>query len=153
MEWTTLAATSLGAIIGIGSTLLADRLRAAREQTQRTEAMRQQLYADYLAALSRVADDLHALGSSTDRTEMRARVSETWRRGDAYPLRYHMTISAPPNMVPVSDSCFRRLRAFRDVVATGAGSGTPSFEAAQNAYDQALTTLRGLMRTDLNTPS
>ncbi|MBC9715347.1 hypothetical protein H9Y04_22620 [Streptomyces sp. TRM66268-LWL] len=149
MEWITLAATCLGALIGVGSTLLAERLRASREESQRRQGLRQQLYADFLAALSRVADDLYALASSPDRNELPVRASEAWRRGDSYPLRYHMTISAPAGMVTASDACFRRLRDFRDVVANGAVSGTPEFRAAQAAYDQSLTRLRELMRTDL----
>ncbi|MER7172049.1 hypothetical protein [Streptomyces mesophilus] len=150
MEWITLVATGLGALIGVGSTLLAERVRASREESQRRHDLRQQLYADFLAALSRVADELYALGSVPDRNEMKARASEAWRRGDAYPLRYHMTISAPVGMVSASDNCFRRLRDFRDVVASGTASNTAEFRAAQVAYDQSLTKLRELMRADLN---
>ncbi|WP_148589726.1 hypothetical protein [Streptomyces sp. WAC01526] len=149
MEWTTLLATVLGATIGVGSTLLAERMRSAREAAVSQEARRHDLYAAYLAALSRVADELWSLGHGEDRTNLQARAHDVWQRGDVYPLRYQMTIDAPDRIASASDACFRNLRAFRDVVGAGAEGGTDAFLEAQYRYDGALTTLRQGMRSDL----
>jgi hypothetical protein len=149
MEWGTLLATSLGAVIGVGSTLLTERIRAAGERSDRRETTRHQLYADYLTALARTADDLWALGHDTDRTDLRARAHGLWRGGDAYPLRYHLTITAPASIVTASDACFRTLRDFRDTTGAGAEGGSAEFAEAQERYGQALVTLHNAMRSDL----
>lgn len=51
MDWSTLASTIVGAIIGIGATTLADRSRWKREQVAGQNQVRRQAYAAYLAAL------------------------------------------------------------------------------------------------------
>nr|WP_285561247.1 hypothetical protein [Streptomyces hygroscopicus] len=53
MEWLSLASTALGAVIGVGSTLIADRLSWRRERAGQSFDVRRQLYAHYTAALSR----------------------------------------------------------------------------------------------------
>jgi hypothetical protein len=99
--------------------------------------------------MARVADELWILGQDPDQSDKKARAHDVWRRGDAYPLRYHMTITAPADIVVVSDACFRGLRDFRDVIAAGTEGGSPDFLRAQSRYDELLAALRQVMRTDL----
>lgn len=127
MGWPPLFATVLGAVIGVGSTVLTEWMRTARERTQRQESQRHQLYADYLAAIARVADDLWTLGMDADRSHLLRRAHDFWRTGNAYSLRYHVTIKGPAHIVEASDTCFRRLRHFRDVVGSGADGGSTEF--------------------------
>ncbi|WP_329571727.1 hypothetical protein [Streptomyces sp. NBC_01361] len=141
----------MGASIGVGSTLLAERMRVSRERQDRREALRQQLYADYLSALARVADSLWALGQSPDRADLLVKAHDLWRGGDAYPLRYHVTINAPSHIAAASDTCFRSLRDFRDAVGAGVEGGSPEFTQVQRRYDEALISLHQAMRADLKT--
>ncbi|MEU8688520.1 hypothetical protein [Streptomyces sp. NPDC048665] len=149
MDWGTLIATGLGATIGVGSTLLNESIRTRREREDRREAARHQLYSDYLAALARVADELWILGQAPNQSDIKARAHDVWRRGDAYPLRYHMTVTAPVDIAAASDACFRGLRDFRDVIAAGMEGGSADFMQAQSKYDELLTALRWAMRADL----
>ncbi|MGN9760774.1 hypothetical protein [Streptomyces sp. SD31] len=44
MDWTPLAGTALGTLVGVGSTLLADRARWRRDLSDRTRQERKQIY-------------------------------------------------------------------------------------------------------------
>ncbi|GAA2074096.1 hypothetical protein GCM10009801_27820 [Streptomyces albiaxialis] len=84
MEWISPVSTALGAGIGVGATLLADRLRWRREREDRALETRQQLYAEYSAALSRIRTALNeaANDSGLSDDDRRAwRVSSSSRPG------------------------------------------------------------------------
>lgn len=59
MEWISPVSTALGAVIGVGSTLLTDRFRWRRERAGQNLDVRRQMYADYTAALSRIRTALN----------------------------------------------------------------------------------------------
>ncbi|MGW4806477.1 hypothetical protein [Kitasatospora sp. NPDC004272] len=149
MDWGTAVSTLIGAAIGLGATYTGDAVRARRGRRERWSEQRRQLYADYLAALSRVADDFHAIARHPDRTDLDVRASDAWRSSLVYGLRYQMTIDAPEQIADLSDDCFRRLREVRGVVGDGARTRSPEFRTAAHAYDSALTRLRAAMRSDL----
>ncbi|MFJ5234664.1 hypothetical protein ACIQBJ_32800 [Kitasatospora sp. NPDC088391] len=149
MDWGTAASTLLGAGIGLGATFVADTARARRGRRERWAEQRRQLYADYLAALARVADDLHAIARHPDRADLVVRASDAWRASPAYGLRYQMTLDAPAGLCDLSDDCFRRLRDLRGIVARGAPTRSPELVTAATAYDESLAALRTAMRADL----
>jgi hypothetical protein len=59
VEWTTLAATGLGAVVGVGSTLLADRVRWRRETGERDRRERRDLYVSCLTRYRLAYEDMH----------------------------------------------------------------------------------------------
>ncbi|MCZ4607648.1 hypothetical protein O3S80_28580 [Streptomyces sp. Lzd4kr] len=60
MDWTTLAGTALGALVGIGSTLLADRARWRRDLADRTRQERRQIYVTVLTKYRLAYEDMYA---------------------------------------------------------------------------------------------
>ncbi|MET7690974.1 hypothetical protein ABZT06_23840 [Streptomyces sp. NPDC005483] len=60
MEWTPLAGTGLGAIVGVGSTLLADRVRRRRDVTERTRQERKEIYVACLTKYRQANEDMYA---------------------------------------------------------------------------------------------
>ncbi|MEU1086219.1 hypothetical protein ABZ401_05185 [Streptomyces sp. NPDC005892] len=58
MEWMTLVATLLGAVIAMGSTLLVEARKDRREAAGEWRRSRRELYGAYLGTLSQVRGEL-----------------------------------------------------------------------------------------------
>ncbi|MFK4070414.1 hypothetical protein [Streptomyces sp. NPDC029674] len=151
MGWGTLIGTGLGAIVGVGSTLLVDRVRWRREQDTRQEEIQRQLYGDYLAALERTRTHLKDLRRLPDQApDERARqVRDAFREGGTYELAYRIAITAPDSVVRVSEDAQHKLRDLRDALISGAECGTRS--PVQAALRQSIESLRDAMRAALGT--
>lgn len=97
MDWSASINTLIGAGIGVGSTLLADRFRWRRERVRINEEARRQVYSAFMGALSDTYQTLYEIardGHSTDRP--RATVAhDAFRAGNLYPLRYQLVLIAP----------------------------------------------------------
>ncbi|KUN25049.1 hypothetical protein AQJ23_16870 [Streptomyces antibioticus] len=90
-----------GAVIGVGTTSIADRAEWRREQSERRTEVKGDLYAAYLAAGAKTWSDIRAaVIDSTDPWPERARQTElAYRDGGVYGLRFQITITAPPEIV------------------------------------------------------
>ncbi|MFG1807444.1 hypothetical protein [Streptomyces sp. NPDC049040] len=154
MEWGLLASTSLGALIGIGTTLAADHLRARRSRQDADDATRRQLYGDYLAALARTRNHLRvaARPSGLSPDERARRAAEAFHESSAYELRYQIAVVAPVGVVEASTSAFRALRDIKDQVEVGALHTDDSYVAARERWEFLLAELRMAMRRDLGRP-
>lgn len=154
MEWISPVSTLLGAGIGVGATLLADRIRWRRESEDRATTTRRQLYAEYTAALSRVRTALHECARTTDGA---ARGSEEYAREvrdgflapGAYEIRHQLAIIAPSEVVEAARSAFIALRTTRDRILEGATADSAAYAEAEAANDATIAELRHVMRRDL----
>ncbi|WP_223776420.1 hypothetical protein [Streptomyces sp. 135] len=146
--------TLLGAVIGVGATLLADRIRWRRESADRETATRRQLYAEYTAALSRVRTALHecaqATGGAIPGSEDHAReVRDRFLAPGAYEIRHQLAIIAPADVVEAARSAFIALRTTRDRVLEGVTAGSEVYAELEAGNDAAIAELRRVMRRDL----
>ncbi|OXY83976.1 hypothetical protein [Streptomyces sp. 2R] len=130
MEWISLASTALGAGIGIGSTLLVDRVRWRRERAGHDLDVRRQMYADYTAERPR-------------------RVREVFLTPGAYEIRHQLAIVAPPEIVEAARSAFVALRGTRDLLVAGAAADDAAYVELEGMFDAAVAELRTVMRLDL----
>jgi hypothetical protein len=151
VDWGTLIGTALGAVVGVGSTVLAERSRWKREFATRERSERRQLYGDYLAALSRTRNELRRLSRSPSvPAEERARLAgESFRSGGAYELRYQMAITAPEPVAEPSERALRALRDLHDRLEYGGIHTDESWIGCHYAFITALEELRAAMRADL----
>lgn len=151
MDWGVLASTSVGAVIGIATTLAADHLRAKRSRADADEAARRQLYGDYLAALARTRNQLRmaARPDGLPAEERTRRAAEAFHEGNAYELRYQIAVVAPREVVEASTMAFRSLRDLRDRVAEGANHTDQTYVVARERWESLLAQLRVAMRRDL----
>lgn len=153
MEWISPVSTALGALIGVGSTLLVDRFRWRRERADRALENRKQLYADYSAALSRIRTALNECAHEGPEAEERSRiVRELFLAPGAYELRHQLAILAPPEVVKASRAAFLVLRDTRDCLLAGADAGSTSYRDLEDSFDNAVAELREIMRRDLGAP-
>ncbi|MFJ5309267.1 hypothetical protein [Streptomyces sp. NPDC088350] len=151
MDWGTLAGTALGAVLGVGTTLVAERARWRREHTARERAVKQQLYAEYLGALSLTTHQLRDLkrDAGLSREERIRRAGEVLGSTAAYNLRYQMLIIAPEPLGTTADQAFRCVRDLRDRF-DGPDVGTdPEWSPTMSAVSESLKSLRAAMRSDL----
>ncbi|MET9116645.1 hypothetical protein ABZX38_20960 [Streptomyces longwoodensis] len=151
MDWAPLVSTTLGAVIGIASTLATDQVRTRRGRQDNDQAARRQLYGDYLAALARTRNQLRmaARPVGLPTAERTRRAAEAFHEGNAYELRYQIAVVAPQTVVEASTAAFRALRDLRDRVEDGAHHTSPDYVQARDRWESLLTELRKAMRRDL----
>ncbi|KUL57800.1 hypothetical protein OG330_14525 [Streptomyces albidoflavus] len=150
MEWIPLVSTALGAVIGVGSTLLADRARWRRDRAGQDLDVRRQLYADYTAALSRIRTALNECAQEDIPAAERPRkVREEFLTPGAYEIRHQLAIVAPPEIVDAARSAFVVLRDTRDLLVAGASVDDAAYAELEERFDAAVVALRSFMRLDL----
>ncbi|MFD7923383.1 hypothetical protein ACFV3R_29730 [Streptomyces sp. NPDC059740] len=151
MDWGSLASTGAGAVIGVVATLAADWSRARRSRRENDQAVRRELYGDYLAALARTRNHLRiaARSAQTPGAERARQAVEAFRDGNAYELRYQLAVVAPEEVVRASTAAFRALRDLRDTVEDGALHTEPRYTALRDCWEDRLAELRAVMRRDV----
>ncbi|HET6858741.1 MAG TPA: hypothetical protein VFH94_16830 [Streptomyces sp.] len=148
MDWGTLIGTGLGAVVGVGSTLIADRVRWKRDQGARQEDVKRQLYGEYLTALTRTRNELKELRGAAVAPDERARLAgQFYRQGGAYELRYQLAITAPTAVVECSEDALRKLRVVREKIEEDV-TGAPLDEEF-TALIHSVKSLRDATRSDL----
>jgi hypothetical protein len=153
MDWGTIIGTVTGAVIGVSATSLADRSRWHREQTARQTAIRRDLYAAYLAAVAQSWNEIRAAILYSDEAwPERARLaSRAYRNSRVYELRYQMSITAPPNIVALSDQTMRGMRDLINRLNAGQTfDGWDELRSDNQEWFDAFNTMRRLMRLDLD---
>ena len=153
MDLGTLLSTVTGAAIGVGATSLADWSKWRREQSERRTAVKRELYAAYLAAVARSWNDIRAVVVHGEEPwpERARRAGEVYRGGGVYELRYQISITAPPDIVALSDQVMRGMRDLVGRLEDGETfSDWTDLRSANLPWFDAFDALRGRMRLDLD---
>ncbi|MDX3228314.1 hypothetical protein [Streptomyces sp. ME19-01-6] len=161
MDWITPVSTLIGTMVGVGSTLLGETVRAKRDRGHQRYELRRQLYARYLEALTNTDSELQLLAirrqTPVDEADLRA----AWRSHSLLSLNYEIALVAPPPVADAADTAYRSLRAMRNVLGAAEvtiGSpgapednapGTAEWRGVHRAYIDAMTALRSAMRADI----
>ncbi|MEU7304543.1 hypothetical protein AB0950_25760 [Streptomyces sp. NPDC007189] len=153
MEWTTLAATGLGAVVGVGSTLLADRVRWRRETGERDRRERRDLYVTCLTRYRLAYEDMHtaALAHRDGPAGRRdAAVRDAFRGSGCDEVRETVLLCAPEETTAVMEDVYTTLRGLLEVYAAGdPAPDTPEFQEHRLRHAQAVWTARAAMRAAL----
>ncbi|MBH5333463.1 hypothetical protein IHE55_01050 [Streptomyces pactum] len=154
MNWLTLISTLLGAVVGVGTTLLADRARWGRERQAQTLEHRRALYGEFLTTLNLAQESLFAVSYGRHPAELTRDLAARAAFGShqVYAVRERLVLSGCEPVVAAADAAFHRLKEFRDVVGSGAAPTSPEVMEAITAYAAELRTLRHAMRDDLGEP-
>ncbi|MET9891935.1 hypothetical protein ABZZ47_17225 [Streptomyces sp. NPDC006465] len=151
MEWTALIGTGLGAVVGVGSTLAADRLRWRRDTHERERANLQLLYAEFIEALLKARDAIDQVSKQTDRSpqERGQLVRDVIADHGAYTKEYQLELIAPaPVIARVQDATYK-LALYRDIVLHGATREDLPCSQARSAFREARKALVAEMRASL----
>ena len=150
MDWVAPVSTSVGGLIGLGSAVVTEEFRSRRASRLGRTSRREQLYADYLAALAAVLERLRVVGRlhpSVDDPERVVTLAGVFSVGDAYALRYRSALFATADVQAAGRTTFRRLRDVRNALQSGQWDG-PEVVAARAAYWREHEQLVTLMRAE-----
>lgn len=156
VDWTTPVSTLIGALVGVGSTLLSETVRSKRDRGQQLHQLRRQLYARYLEALTSTDSELQLLAVRQQTPVDEADLRTAWRSYSLLTLNYEIALVAPTPVAATADTAYRALRAMRNVigttevtVSTPGNSGSAEWRDVHRAYKDALAALRSAMRADV----
>lgn len=152
MQWSSLIGAVVGALIGVSATLSSEHLRWRRGRQDSDKATKRQLYADYLAALSRTRNELRLASrrSSSPPEERARRAEEAFKAGEAYELRYQVSLVASSHIIAVSDETFRKLRGIQHLVEDGMLHTDAAYIQQRDLFEASFAALRDHMRNDLD---
>ncbi|MFE2012512.1 hypothetical protein [Streptomyces sp. NPDC059491] len=152
MNWETLVATVLGAVVGVSSTLIVDRVRWRRDQATSSAVERRQLYGQFLGAVIATRMNLSELLRDEEclPDERGRRASNVLHSGGVYELRYQIMITAPAAVVAGVEESFQTLRGIRDQVAEGQAPGSTTYVQARERHRRATSKLTSAMREELS---
>ncbi|MFF3330321.1 hypothetical protein ACFYWX_12305 [Streptomyces sp. NPDC002888] len=156
MDWATLAATGLGALVGVGSTLLADRVRWQRDLTERNRQERKEIYVACLTKYRQAYEDMYAAanrtadGATGDGVTRDAAVREVFRASGSDEVRESALICAPQEMSDAIEAVYATLRELMEVLAAGNPPlDSPEFQEHRLRHARAVWDARAAMRGDL----
>ncbi|MER7879653.1 hypothetical protein ABTY63_39955 [Streptomyces solisilvae] len=151
MSWLPAASALLGAIIGVTSTLLTDRLRWRREFSDRQLSIRRTSYRDYLVALASWRNGMRetAYNPSLSIEERRDRTAQALIDSQAYERRMEMLITAPESVVRESEATYKVLKKMKAPIAGGLLESSTEYRELTASFEERLQKLRASMRTDL----
>ncbi|MGI5376356.1 hypothetical protein ACQEV2_19275 [Streptomyces sp. CA-251387] len=153
MDWTTLAGTALGALVGVGSTLLADRARWRRDLADRTRQERKQIYVTVLTKYRLAYEAMHAAavaGRGQDDGARETSVREAFRASGCDEARETALICAPQEMSDVLEKVYATLRDLQDAFAAGDPPlDSPEWQERRLQHAEAVWAARAAMRRDL----
>jgi hypothetical protein len=66
VDWSAPVSTLIGAVVGVGATMLADRSRWKRDQSRERDQLRRDSYGSYLAAVIAAHEAMRAAGAGAD---------------------------------------------------------------------------------------
>jgi hypothetical protein len=141
----------MGASVGIGSTMLVERVKWHRDREQRWHEVRRLTYVEYLTALNRAYETLWALawGEYQADREQNAVAREILRSSEIYETRQRVLISAPSFVIDPCEVTFQRLKEVRDLLGVGTVIESGEFKRADMAFRNDLRIFITAVRRDL----
>ncbi|MET9468355.1 hypothetical protein ABZY44_26925 [Streptomyces sp. NPDC006544] len=151
MEWTSLVATALGAVIGVGSTLTTDRVRWRRDTSARDRETLRTVSAQFLEALTEARDAISdASRSGHLPVDERARLA---RAGildhGVHAKQYRLELLVTPEVARLAGEAAYELLLYRDAVAAGHTRDDPECAQVRRAFREARQKLMAALRAAL----
>jgi len=115
--------------------------------------VKRELYASYLAAIAQSWNEIRAAVIDSDEAwpERASVASLAYRNGRVLELRYQMSITAPPDIVALSDQTLRGMRTLTDKLIAGQTYNTwDELKADNQPWFDSFNTMRRMMRLDLD---
>lgn len=152
MDWLAPLSALMGAVIGAGSTLMAQRSQWRRETAQRDRDARRQLFGAYLTAHYQSGEALWALAQGVHRPDGETYLQAAHRAFNPealYPLRAQIIVFASGTVGESTQRALSALRRLRDCIADEKLAGTEEYARAYASARESQHKLRDTMRSDL----
>lgn len=148
-------AVGLGAVFGIGSTLLTDGMRARRDGDQRWSETKRAVYVRFLVALTAahgrmVVAAFSGLGEAERLRAVHDGFHADPQNAEALSVLRELAITAPGRVYQLARDVYTQLWLLRDLLAeTSVEFRSAEYDAANNPYTELLDELQVEMRRDL----
>ncbi|MFD3541818.1 hypothetical protein ACFWUQ_20295 [Streptomyces sp. NPDC058662] len=158
MEWGTLAVAAVGAVFGVGATLLTDVLRARRETGQLWVETKRTVYSRFLTSLAQAHSRMTQMAFKEEHGAARQHaVHDAFlndpQYSDAKSVLRELALAAPDHVYRAAASVYQQLRDARDLlVLHAAGVDAPEYQRVIGPFFADLESLQQLMRDDLQPP-
>lgn len=159
MGWGTLAVAAVGAVFGIGATLVTDVVRSRRELDQRWADTKRVDYVRFLTSLAQAHSRMTVVafreepGPAREQAVHHAFLSDP-QHADAKSVLRELAIAAPDHIYRAAVPVYEQLRATRDLLASHpVGPESPEYQQLSWPFFKDVEALQQLMRDDLRPPS
>ncbi|WP_159048738.1 hypothetical protein [Streptomyces sp. NRRL F-4489] len=152
MNWGSQISTVIGVVLGIGATLLGDRVRYRREQATRSQEVLRDLYVRYLNTLNESSSSIRLIViKETDPAARYQAALDAFRESSVLEHRYEINLLAPLPVKEKSDQAYRLLRKLRDLLETKPDITLTSTDylEALDQFHNARKELQEIMRANL----
>ncbi|MFE9612929.1 hypothetical protein [Streptomyces sp. NPDC006012] len=155
MEWGTLSVAAVGALFGIGATVITDSLRSRREREQRWADAKRLVYVRFLTALAQahsrmVMASARGAAGEARRHAVHDAFHNDPQHSEAKSVLRELGLVAPDHVYRVALPLYEQLRLLRDVLASEeVALETPEYRQVVVPFFQTMETLQRLMRDDL----
>jgi hypothetical protein len=143
--------TVLGAVIGLSSALVGDRIRWRREQGDRGLDLRREVYVGYLNALHEANQGMRAvsLGDFPSETTRDHAARAAFRGAGVNQAQEHLVLIASEPVIQAAVAASTALRKLRDLIRAGQDSTSADYQDQLETYGDRLHDLRNAIRHDL----
>lgn len=151
MTWAPLLSAVIGAVIALGSSLLAD-IRNDRSQRGRERQQDQRRHGvAFTVALVEALGALRLVATSgLDTAERRLAASEAV--APAYVMREQLLVTGTPGQLAAGEIAFHALIGVRDAVRAGSALNSADYHDAYHPFSEAIWRFRLTVRADLGVP-
>ena len=155
MAWGTLLAAALGAVFGIGSTVLTDILRSRRDDDRQWAETKRHVYVRFLVALAQahsrmVVVAFNGLQSVERIAAVHRAFHEDPQHSSAKSVLRELGITAPPSVYQEGLAVYQKLREVRELLAQDDTTlETPEYHETVVGFFAMLDALQNAMRNDL----
>ncbi|WP_320782748.1 hypothetical protein [Streptomyces sp. CRN 30] len=152
MEWTTLVGTGLGAVLGVGATLLGEHVRWRRTVKDNRLQDRRNLYVDCLVSLRRAHEAMRlAADEDYDTPQARAvKVRQLFVESGCDEARERLILTATDGVMAAIDASYHSLREVREILAAGSTVASEDYQVARQAHGDATRAARVVLRRELS---
>ncbi|GHG31303.1 hypothetical protein GCM10018791_55200 [Streptomyces zaomyceticus] len=147
----TLAGTGLGAVLGVGATLLGEQIRWRRSVRSGVLQDRQNMYVDCLVTLRR-AHEAMRLAADEDHADPQvraARIRQAFQGAGCDEARERVILTAGADVATAIDASYHSLRQVRETLASGHTLASEEYQDARQAHGDATRAARTVLRRDL----
>jgi hypothetical protein len=149
-DWIPVASTALGAVIALGSGLLAGARNDRGQRRRDRESDRLRTYVDFALALDAAHAALREVARTpADDAARRLAASSAVHDSGLYGVRERLLMSASPTLVISGEAAFGRLIDIRNAVRSGVMLSTPEFHDVYHPFAEALWRFRVAVRVEL----
>jgi hypothetical protein len=151
MDWSAPLGTIIGAAVGVGSTLLADRSRWRRESDRHKAEVRRETYSTFLIALSQSHSNMRAatFSSSPAPSERHGVLYNAIDESGIWRARQCLSLCAPAEVITLAIQATDALKAMQEALTETFDTNSEPYLHARTALWRANAAVRQAMRTDL----